>query len=338
MGEISMREVAAVAGVSVATVSRTFQMPDQVLPATRDKVLKAAESLGYVYNAAVGDFTGKRSTVLGILVPKIGTSLFGSTLAAIQEAATRKGFSVILGCTDYNHELERRLLKQFQERRLGAVILTGFTHKNEGMVHEMIDFGLPCMVIWEKLESSQISYVGFDNRKAAFTATSHLLDMGHRRIGMIAGPFSLVGRVNKRLIGYRDALEKWGVPYDPDLVIERFPNLIEGRASADSLLSMDNPPTGIFAASDILAIGAMQAISERGLNVPRDISVVGFDDIEFAAFMNPPLSSVRVDAVQIGRLAVEIAIEMATDSARIVRQYCLDTDLILRGSSGPCLV
>lgn len=336
MGETSMREVAAAAGVSVATVSRTFQMPGHVLPGTREKVLNAARELGYIYNAAVGDFTGKRSTVLGMLAPKIGNSLFGRTLTAIQDTAAKKGFSVILGCTDYEFEAERRLLKQFQERRLGAIILTGFTLENEGLVHEMIDFGLPCVVIWEKMESDQISYVGFDNRKAAFVATSHLLSMGHRRIGLIAGPFSVVGRVNKRLQGYRDALEAFGVAYDPDLVTERLPSLIEGRASAERLLSLNDPPTGLFAASDILAIGAMQAIHERGLRMPRDISLVGFDDIEFAAFMNPPLSSVRVDAVHIGRLAAEIAIEMASNPSRIIRQYCLDTDLVIRGTSGPC--
>ena len=195
---------------------------------------------------------------------------------------------------------------------------------------------MPCVVIWERVESNAISYVGFDNRRAAFTATSHLLSLGHRRIGLIAGPFSVIGRVHKRLQGYREALECYDVPYDPDLVLERPPSLIEGKAAAQHLLSLDRPPTGIFAASDILAIGAMQAIHELGLEMPRDVSLVGFDDIEFASFMNPPLSSIRVDAIQIGRLAAEIAMEMASSPSRIVRQYCLDTDLVIRGTSGAC--
>ena len=123
MPDTSMREVARLAGVSVATVSRTFQLPNQVSADTREKVMKAAMELGYIYNAAVGDFTGKKSTVLGMVTPKIGNSLFGNTLTAIQETAAQKGFSVILGCTGYDAETEKRLLLQFQERRVAAVIL-----------------------------------------------------------------------------------------------------------------------------------------------------------------------------------------------------------------------
>lgn len=166
-------------------------------------------------------------------------------------------------------------------------------------------------------------------------ATSHLLSLGHRRIGLIAGPFSVVDRVHKRVLGYRDALEEYGVPYDPGLVEERPPSLIEGRAAAERLLSLADPPTSVFAASDILAIGAMQAIHKSGMKMPQDISLVGFDDIEFAAYMNPPLSSVRVNAHEVGRLAAEIAIEMASERTKTARQYCLDTELIIRDTSGP---
>jgi DNA-binding LacI/PurR family transcriptional regulator len=335
MNTKSMREVALLAGVSVATVSRSYKMPNKVSSATRAKVLEAARQLGYIYNAAVGDVTGKRSTILGMLVPKIGYSLFGSSLTAVQAIAAQKGFSVVLGCTNYDDVVERRLLKQFQERRLGAIILTGYVKKNHNLIHELIDAGLPCVVIWEKIDSPNISYVGIDNRKAAFVATSHLLSLGHRRIGLIAGPFSVMGRVHKRVLGYRDALDEYAVPYDPELVIERPPSLIEGRAAAEHLLSLVNPPTSLFAASDILAIGAMQAIHMREMKMPQDISLVGFDDIEFAAYMNPPLSSVRVDAYEMGRLAAEIAIEMASGPIKNARQYCLDTDLIIRETSGP---
>lgn len=335
MNTKSMREVALLAGVSVATVSRAYQMPDKVSSATKAKVFEAARQLGYIYNAAAGDVTGKRSTILGMLVPKIGYSLFGSSITAAQAIAAQRGFSVVLGCTNYDDAVERRLLKQFQERRLGGIILTGYVAKNHHLIHSLIDAGLPGVVIWEKIDSPDINYVGIDNRKAAFVATSHLLSLGHRHIGLIAGPFSVVDRVHKRVLGYRDALEEYGVPYDPELVVERPPSLIEGRTAAEHLLSLADPPTGLFAASDILAIGAMQAIHARGMKMPQDISLVGFDDIEFSAYMNPPLSSVRVNAQELGRLAAEIAVEMASKPTKTVRQYCLDTDLIIRGTSGP---
>jgi DNA-binding LacI/PurR family transcriptional regulator len=336
MAEINMREVARAAGVSIATVSRTFQTPNQVRSETREKVRKAVHKLGYIYNAAAADFTGKRSTVLGILTPKIGSSLFGDSLTAIHNTAAEKGFSVMVGCTDYDYESERRLLNHFQERRLCAIILIGYAMQNTEIINNLIESGRPCVVMWEKLESRQISYVGIDNRKAAYSATSHLLNLGHRRIGLIAGPYSLVRRVRNRWQGYRDALAEYNVPYEPELVFERTPSLVEGKVAAEQLLSQENPPTAIFAASDTLAIGAMQAIHERGYKMPRDISLVGFDDIEVASYLNPSLSSVRVDGFQIGKLAAEIAIETASNPSKTPRQYCLDTDLIVRNSSGPC--
>jgi DNA-binding LacI/PurR family transcriptional regulator len=297
--------------------------------------MKAARELNYIYNAAVGDIISKKSSVIGLLTPKIGNSLFGSSLMEIQKTAAQKGLSVILGCTRYDVEVERHLLTQFQERRVAAIILTGFALENKPAIERIVSSGLPCIVTWEKMESTDICYVGFDNRKAAFTATNHLLSLGHRRIGLIAGPFSVIGRVYKRLQGYRDALESYGVEYDPELVVEHPPTLMEGKAAAEKLLSLKKPPSGIFAASDILAIGAMQAIHSRGLKMPNDISLIGFDDIEFSAYMNPPLSSIRVDAIQIGKLAAEIAIEAVSCPSRISKQYCLDTDLVVRSTSGP---
>jgi DNA-binding LacI/PurR family transcriptional regulator len=331
-----MKRVAEASGVSVATVSRVFHAPDKVKTETRDKIMRVVEELNYVYNAAASDFSAqRRSKVLGVLVPMAGNSLFGSTLMGIQETAARKGFSVVIGSTGYDIGTERQLLRQFNERRVGGIILTGTIRGNEHLVADMAATGFPLVLIWEVLDTDSVSYVGFDNRRGAYEATRHLLNLGHRRIGLIAGPFSQVRRVRQRLEGYRDSLHDHGVAYDPAIVIERKPTLFEGRSAADKLLSSESPPTAIFAASDFLAIGAMHAIHQRGMRIPEDISVVGFDDVDMAEYVLPPLTTIRVESNQIGHLAAETIIEQALEQSLEPKCYKLETALISRGSCGP---
>jgi DNA-binding LacI/PurR family transcriptional regulator len=162
--------------------------------------------------------------------------------------------------------------------------------------------------------------------------TEYLIGLGHRRIGLIAGPYSKVGRVRKRLDGYWAALEKNDIPFDPQLVIEKEPTLIDGKDAMQRLLLFPERPTAVFAASDVLAIGALAAIREKGLRVPDDISLAGFDDIDFAAFCDPPLTTMRVPANEIGQKAVTVLMDLMENGITPVRQCCLDTDLIIRSS------
>lgn len=332
----NMMQVAKKANVSVATVSRVFHAPDKVKSVTRDKIMRVADTLGYVFNAAASDFSAQRSNkILGVSIPMPGSSCFGSTLMGIQETAAKKGFSVVIGSTGYDMQAERQLLRQFNERRVGGIILTGTIIGNEQQVEELTKAGIPLTLIWETFNTGNVSSIGFNNYKGAYDATSHLINLGHQRIGLIIGPFSLVRRVRQRLNGYRDALKDHGIEYDPTIVVERKPALFEGRSAADKLLSLKNPPTAIFAASDFLAIGAMHAIHQRGLKIPEDISIVGFDDSDMAEYMQPPLTSISVDAKKIGHLAAETVIECSTGNLAEPKSYELDTALISRGSCGP---
>lgn len=136
-----------------------------------------------------------------------------------------------------------------------------------------------------------------------------------------------------RLEGYRNALERAGIAFDPDLVVERRPDLLEGREAMESLMALPDRPTAVFAASDLLAIGALKAARTMGLDVPGDVSIAGFDDLDVVAYQEPPLTTVRVDAYRIGQLAAQVALEPTGSPAR---HYCLDSDLVIRGSVGPC--
>ena len=332
VSKLTMQEIATIAGVSLATVSRTIHSPHLVSPKTRQHVLGVIEEHDYVYNATAGDLSRKKSTVIGVTIPTTKNPVFAGSALAIQELAQEKGYSIILGNTKYDSDIERSLLQRFQERRMAGIILTGYTLAQEKFVRNLADSGIPTLIIWEKPNDDSFSFVGFDNFKAAYSMTEYLIGLKHRRIGLIIGPFTKMGRVKQRFEGYKAALEAHEIAYDPSLVIEKEPTLGDGKEAMGRLLTLPERPTAVFAASDMLAIGALAAVKDKGLRVPRDISLAGFDDIDFAAYCDPPLTTVRVPSHEIGLLAAKILLEAIERGYLEVRQYCLDTDLIIRGS------
>jgi DNA-binding LacI/PurR family transcriptional regulator len=294
--------------------------------------MEIARQHNYVYNAAAADLSKPHARLIGVLIPTANKSVFAETLIAIQEKTQENVFSLIIGNTRYDQALEKELVQNFQERRVAGIIFTGFTFGQEKLIRQLMDQGISCVTIWEKLEDSDLNYVGFDNLKAACSATDYLVKLGHRRIGLIVGPYKKVGRVNKRLLGYQKALKENDIDFDPTLVVATEPDLMEGRQAMRQLLSLQNRPTAVFAASDRLAIGGLLAIKQAGLTVPQDMSLVGFDDVEFAAYCDPPLTTIRVPAREMGYLAVRELLNCIKSPAGAARQYCLDTDLVIRDS------
>lgn len=329
--DLSMKTIARRVGLSPATVSRVFHSPHLVSPKTMEKVMNAVRESGYIYNAAAKDFSSKKSTVIGVLVPT-ADSLFGKTLCAIQNVTMGVGYSTIQGVTSYDLDIEQKILRQFMERRVAGIIMTGLVTGQEKLIESLANSGVPIVIVWEKLIDPRFNYVGFDNKKGGKTATEYLLSLGHHRIGMIVGPYSKVSRAKKRLDGYLEALQENNIEPDENLILERQPRFIEGAEAMGRFLSLENPPTAVFAASDVLAIGAMHAIQQAGLQVPNDISIIGFDDADFAEYLNPPLTTIRVDAHALGILAAETIVGLAKGEISDPRHYTLGTDLIVRKS------
>jgi DNA-binding LacI/PurR family transcriptional regulator len=327
-----MQEIAKLAGVCLATVSRTIHSPHLVRPDTLERVKSVMEKNRYVYNVTAGDFSRKRSTVIGVIIPTTKGSIFSNSTQAIQEAAQERGFSLIMGNTGYDADAEINLLRRFQERRLAGIILTGFGIGLEKVIQELVRSGTPCVVIWEVLRNSSLSFVGFSNFQAAFSMTEYLVRLNHRRIGLILGPYTRIGRARRRLEGYRSALERNGLPFDPAMVLERMPTLKEGKEAMAELLDLPDRPSAVFAASDMLALGAMAAVREKGLRIPEDISVAGFDDIDFAAYSDPPLTTVRVPAREMGEKAVSALLDMIEGSCKNPQRVMLPTEIVIRQS------
>ena len=332
MAKITMAEISKMAGVSMATVSRTIHSPHLVRKNTLERVNQVMEKVNYVYHATAGDLSRKRSSIIGVIIPTAKSLVFSSTLQAIQEAAQQNNFSLVAGSSKYDIDTELSLLKQFKERRMAGIILTGFVVGHQDLIKELVKGGMPCVVIWDKLDDSDLSYVGFDNFKATYRITEYLISLKHRHIGLIVGPYTKVERVNKRLEGFKAALKDYGLSYDPALVIEKEPTLVDGKEAMCRLLTTPERPTAVLAASDTLAVGALAAARDMRLRVPEDISLAGFDDIEVAAYCNPPLTTVNVPAYEIGQIAFKILLNMINDKSRHVEQYCLDTSVIVRGS------
>lgn len=330
---MKMSQIAKLAGVSTATVSRTFHSPNLVRPEIRHRILEIAKKNKYLYHAPAGDLSRRRSNIFGVLIPTANNSVFGATLMAIQKKSQENDFSVITCNTLYNAELESRLVTQLRERRVTGIIFTGVVLGQEKLIRSLIDNNIPCVIIWEKLEDKGISYVGFDNFKAAYTAVDYLIHLRHRRIGLIIGPYDKVSRVKKRFLGYQKAIEDHGLSLDDQLVIATAePDFAEGKRAMKQMLTVTDRPTAVFAASDRLAIGALSAIREEGYCVPHDVSLVGFDDIDMAAYCDPPLTTIRVPAYEIGTLAVTALLHAAERRNNEVQQYLLDTELVIRKS------
>ncbi|UCE53979.1 MAG: LacI family DNA-binding transcriptional regulator [Desulfobacterales bacterium] len=329
---MTMSRIAKIAGVSVATVSRALNYPEKVRPELRNRILEIARQYNYVYHAAAADLKRQKSNAIGVLFPTTIGPLFAETLMAIQEKIQEHHMALIVGNTMYSKAEEARLVKQFQERRVAGIIFTGYGLGQENLIRNLMRQNIFCVVTYENLEDTDINYVGFDNFKAAYDATNYLISLRHKRIGLIIGPYRKMGRLLKRFKGYQQALKDHGIQFDAALVVSTEPGLLEGKQAMRQLLHLPEPPSAVFAVSDHLAIGALSSIKQAGFQVPGDISLIGFDGVELAAYCDPPLTTVRVPARDMGRLATEVLMKSINNGVKRAMQYCLDADLIIRKS------
>ena len=329
MAKVTMREVAKHAGVSPATVSRAMRNPDLVNPETLQRVQDAIRATRYNYPAPPKETDVSRT--IGVMLPTTQTPAFSDTLLGIQEVALGLYYMVTVGATGYDAAVERKLLEQFMNQPLGGLIMFGYSLSNERLVRRIARSGVPCVVVWEINRDQTINYIGFDNHRAFAELTGYVIGLGHRRIGLICGPFSKCDRAQRRLNGYRSALELNRIPYDPSLVYEGIPSLQDGEAGFRHIMSRKDPPTAVMGGADMLALGALATAQKMGISVPADISLTGFDDIPFSAYSHPTLTTVRVPAYEIGVKAMEV-IRGTYDQNKDVVHHCFETQLIIRES------
>lgn len=327
----NIRKVAELAGVSVATVSRTLRMPERVSPLTRARVLAAVEQAGYRPNLMAVQFRSRKTRNLVVLVPVIANVFFARVISGIQEAAQAFDYRVLLCDTLGREEVEvayAELVRAHQAE--GVIQLRAFNPFSDATLQGE---GTPPMVnACEVLDVPPCPTVRLDNRAAAREMTEHLLGLGHRRIGLIKGPQGSP-LTRERIAGYEDALRAAGIDADPTLLCRGNFTLQAGYDAAGQLLVNPMRPTAIFCENDEMAIGAIKRIREAGLLVPQDISIAGFDDIPFAAFCDPPLTTIAQPAEAFGRHAVEMLVAQLEHQPSETSHLVLPHQLIVRGST-----
>ena len=329
---VSIRDVAATAGVSVGTVSNVLNRPDSVPEATLERVRAAISELGYVRNDAARQLRAGRSTTVGLVVLDARNPFFADLARGADDEAAAHGLSVLIGNSDESLERELRLLALFEEQRAHGVLISPIGDDLQRLA-ELRERGIPVVLVDRSAPGSGFSSVAVDDVLGGQLATRHLLDGGHRRLAYVGGPAEL-RQVADRAEGARAevasvegaALEI--VPVESLTVAE---GIVAGERIA--ALSPADRPDAVFAANDLIALGILQALTRAGIAVPGDVALIGYDDIDFAAAAAVPLSSIRQPSLTMGATALSILAEEAADPSRESRDVLFEPELVVRAST-----
>jgi LacI family transcriptional regulator len=332
----NIREIAERSGVSVATVSRVLNGFTGVSDETRKKVLAAAEELDYAPSAAARALVTRRSLLIGVVLltgdqPEFQHPYFQVVLDGVKNALDREGYDLLLLGGDVESSGEDTYVERSRRHRVDGVILMGAGFDNPE-VERLVGLGLPTVAVDLELQGKRAGFVSSDNVEGARLAVRHLHECGCRRVATITG-MSHTSPGVERLRGYELEIKKLKLPKQAELVRAGDFYVETGHRGMKELLALAEPPDGVFAASDLSALGAMRAIQEQGLRVPEDVAVVGFDDIQFAALASPPLTTIRQNKVAIGSEAVRALLAMLEDPPAPPPAIRVPVELVVRGSS-----
>lgn len=288
--------VAAAAGVSVTTVSHVLSARRPVAAATRQRVLRVIDELGYMPNQLARGLRTQETRTVALVVPDLSNPFYPDMARGLREVLDPAGYLMVVCTTEAGSE--HSIVRQLVERRTDAIGFAG-THRSGDDIQAAIAAGVPMVLLGPHERLPGVDTVNSDDFGAGVLATGHLLDQGHERIGFIAGPAEL--GLSDRLRGYHDAMARAERPVVPSLVHHGAPTRDGGRTGMTALLSRPGPPTAVVCTNDLVAIGALEAARALGRRVPADVAVVGFDDIEAAALVSPALTTVRIPAREQGR-------------------------------------
>jgi LacI family transcriptional regulator len=328
----TIRGVASAAGVSIATVSRVLNGRPDVAPDTREAVMRAVREQGFSTNRNARALSGGRTGLIGVTLPLVEAAYFGVILSGASEALYEQDMRIVLCPTLHQHDREVTLLDRLMRGTTDGAVLMLPEETSAELKALQRDF--PVVVVDPRVALEEgIPVVSAAHAAGARAATEHLLSLGHRRIGAITGPREWIA-CTERINGYHGALAAAGVLPDPDLLAESdFRNGPVTAAAAAKLLDLPDPPTAIFAFNDNVAVGVMRTARERGLRVPEDLSVVGFDDSEQALIVHPALTTVSQPLAEMGRIAVSLLLRLLENQRVDALRIQLATKLVVRDST-----
>ncbi len=328
----TVKEVAERAGVSTATVSRVLSGSTGVREPLRSRVLEAARLLSYRPNRAARNLRVRSSRTVGVLIPDIENPFFTSVICGIEDALRETDYSLLLANYNENPEQEARGLETFRAEGVRGLIFAASSAPSR-LYTELGDAGVAMVAVSRVPIRLRVDIVTVANREGAYHATAHLIQLGHKRVAIINGP-EVLTTAHDRQAGYEDALREAGLPLEESLVVHCDFRQAAGHAAMQQLLSLAAPPTAVFAGSNLLTLGALQAIHESMLEIPSQIAIVGFDDLPWATSLRPPLTTVAQPAFEVGRTAAELLLDRVQNPAMPRRQVVLETRLVVRSSCG----
>jgi LacI family transcriptional regulator, repressor for deo operon, udp, cdd, tsx, nupC, and nupG len=326
----TIEDVARLAEVSIATVSRAIHMPDKVAKSTRQRVNQAIAITGYTTNAMARSLRMGRSNMILVLAPDIGDPNFSSILIGLENEARAHGYGVLIGHTQNDPERGLEYLKFLSSSQAaGMVLFTGHQPFGHQVVSERLP---PSVAVFEPVFGSATPYVGVDDQTGGRKAAEHLLSSGHRRIAFIGDSRTRLGHQRRRK-GYDLAMDAARIAPDQRMVLDGDGTIESGRLAVEQLFMRDTLPTAFCCVNDATALGVINGLSARGYDLPRDFSVIGFDDVPQATYVKPALTTIRQPRSAIGKQAMALLLEsLGQTAAPEHREILILPDLIVRGS------
>ncbi len=330
--DYTLEDIARLAGVSRSTVSRVVNNHPNVRPEVRERVWQVIHQVGYQPHAAARSLATNRTNVIGLVIPEAVSTLFTDPffsllIRGITDGCYARNYHLMLALFSTPAQEEDLYNRLLRSRYLDGVILAS-TRLDDPLVGRLLADGIPFVSIGRHPDP-RVSYVDVDNVAGARMAVDHLVRLGHTRIGTVTGPLNMsAGR--DRLEGYKQALQAHHIPVDEDLIVEGDFTEGGGMASMARLLGLNPRPTAVFVASDTMAMGALRAVRQAGLRVPQDISLIGYDDVPQASFLDPPLSTVRQPIQQLGETAAHVLVDLIAHGQEHAQRLVLMPELVLR--------
>jgi LacI family transcriptional regulator len=330
---VTMKDVAARAGVSTATVSRVLSGKGGVTPELDQKVRQAIAQLGYYPNATARRLRQRDTRIVGVIVSDIQIPFFASIVVGIESVLSEAGYLILLGNTLDDLANERKNINTFLAEYVSGVIFAPADASDTTHYEKLQRAGVPLVAIDRNPGKLEVDTVQIANASAAARAVAHLVEEGYQKIALITGPDSISTAVDRRR-GYERALVAAGLPIDPDLIQDGDYRTEGGYRSMRALMEGPHRPTAVLSANNVMTLGALQYIHENGINIPDDIALISFDDIAWAPSLRPPLTVVAQPVHEIGRVAARLLLERIEEPQASIKHVTLETRLIARASCG----
>ncbi len=331
MSHVTLKDIGKEVGVSIVTVSRALNDKPDIGYGTKQKIREVAERLGYSPNALARGLKAKKTGSIGVLIADIADSFFASVVKGIENTAREMGYNIILCDTSEKYEWEKLAVQMMLEKRVDGLLITP-SQTEYGDILELKRKKIPFVLVGRHFDLVESDYVITDDIRGAFSATDYLIKKGHKKILFINGPI-YISSAKERLVGYKRALQEHAILFDKSLVKEGALKMDDGYRIMKEILSTATKFTAVFAYSDFVTLGVMQALEETELKIPEDIAIVGYDDVAFARFLQIPLTTVHIPKYELGREAMKLLKRKIEGEREEPQSVILETKLIVRKSA-----